>query len=81
MNPLMVPNEPFLSDPVVHFPESFGRSLLHHNLKLVNYRAIISMTLIMVNGPRKIQQFAGPTQTYLIRPLKMINPDALLGGP
>jgi hypothetical protein len=39
------------------------------------------MTLVMVNRPRKIHQFTGPTQTNLVRLAKMINADALLGGP
>jgi hypothetical protein len=81
MDAFMVPNQSFFSDPVVHLPETLSRPLLCHNLKFINYSAIIAMTLVMVNRPRKIHQFTGPTQTNLVRLAKMINADALLGGP
>lgn len=81
MYSLMVPRKSFFSDSIIHLPESFCWSLLYHALKLINDEAIIAMTLVIIDRPRKIHHLAGPTQTDIIRLTQVFNAKALLGGP
>ena len=81
MKSFVIPHQSFFPDSPIHLPESFRGPLIRHRLKFVYHISVIAMTLIVINGSRKIHQFAGPTQTYLIPLLNVINVYPLLGGP
>lgn len=81
MDAFVIPDQSFSSNAEVHLPKAIGRSLFGQSLQFSDHGRIITMTPVIANGPRKIHEFTGPTQTNLIRLLKMLNAYPFLGGP